>query len=433
MHLCRRLIALNTGLLLLLPMLLAGCGSLQSPREDDAATGWGSPALESSPDIPGARQADGLSAADPGLSIRRGPGSYVYSRDPRELTREVAQACQGARGLGESDVLRSLTADLYFSEIHPAAATEALLRGGCGGLGAVVEEMVAQGGDAVVESVVGRARSIGGDRAGRQIDAAAAVGLARYAKAVDAERGSGVGDLPSFGMMYFPSQGEGSKLATSVALNRLYDDAVPGYGIYTFVLLGPGMSRPAEDDAARYSELFRMIETYVSPDDGGNARPGEEAHVFLVPVNPERIGGPLVDQVSQDLSDLMRRHLIQTLRHLGQPALAERLERGAGPFLVATLGPRLTPPSASAPWMLTDLSHVGPEHVYSVVDAFDRAIPDALSGQPESLRIIRERLIGLPIGTGQVQGVNAGNGIWLVMLDDRAQAARLNDLWSRFG
>jgi hypothetical protein len=33
------------------------------------------------------------------------------------------------------------------------------------------------------------------------------------------------------------------QLVTDIALNRLYEDALPGYGLYTFVLLGAGFER----------------------------------------------------------------------------------------------------------------------------------------------------------------------------------------------
>ncbi|NEX23148.1 hypothetical protein G3480_23095 [Thiorhodococcus mannitoliphagus] len=421
---------MRAWLLIVIPLTLVGCGSAPAPRPDDAMLSpdslIASPGAELATGTVPPSRGRGTVAADPGLSIQRGAGSYVYSRDPDTLAQEVEQACRGAQSLRESDRLRALVADLYFSGIHPAAATQALLQGGCGGLSSVVEEMVARGGGAALEPVVARARAIAGNRSEPGIDAAAAVGLARYAKVVEAEQDPGPEDLPSSGMLYFPSEGESSKLVTAVALNRLYEDAVPGYGIYTFVLLGRGIDRP--EDAARYSELFRMIETYVSSIDASNGGPSAEAHVFLVPVNPERIGAPLIDQTSQDLSGVMRRHLVQTLRHQGRQALAARIDRGAGPFLVATLAPRLTPPSADAAWMVADLSDLGPESIYGVVDAFDRAIPEALSGQPASLRMIRDRLRELPGSPSQEQSINAG--AWVVMLGEFAHLRRVEDAWT---
>lgn len=357
---------------------------------------------------------------DPAQSLRVGAGSYIYSHDPRQLEREVSQACEGARSRGESEILRALVADLDFSAVHPAAATQALLKGNCGGVSDVVEEMVAQGGREALDAVVERARMIEGERASRQIESAAAAGLARRTGLAEVEQGLAQEDPPSYGMLYFPSVAEGSKLVTAVALNRLYEEAIPGYGIYTFVLSGRGFTHPRGEDVARYSEFFRMLETYVSAADGEDGGPSAEAHVFLVPINPERIGTPLVDQSAADLADVMRRHLIQTLRHEGHRALAARLDKGAGPFLVATLEPSLLPSDSTVPWLITDLSDLGPENVYGVVDAFDRPIPAEMSGRPESLSLIRERLLGLPVRAAGNQGVKVDASTWVFMLGDFA-------------
>lgn len=408
---CRRL-------LLLAPLLLLGCGAMPAADRVDVMPDRGLVARAAEEAPPGASRA--AHVVDPALSLQEGPGSYIYSHEPGRLGEEVARACEGARRLADRDALRALVADLYFSGVHPAAATEALLDGGCGTLSDIVEEMVAQGGRESLDAVVARARLVAGARAGRQIDSAAAVGLARRARVSDAESGRPQAELPAYGMLYFPSQGESSKLVTSVALNRLYEDAVPGYGIYTFVVSGRGLTSPKDDDAARYGELFRMIETYVSSVGAGEGGPSAEAHVFVVPVNPEKMGAPLADQAVTDLSDVMRRHLIQVLRHEGRRTLASRLDTGAGPFLVATLQPSLLPSSADTPWLVTDLSGLGPEYVYDVVDAFDRAIPIGISGRPESLAVIRQRLLDLPVKTTEGPEAKADARAWIFMLGDFA-------------
>ncbi|MTW22978.1 hypothetical protein [Allochromatium palmeri] len=196
-------------------------------------------------------------------------------------------------------------------------------------------------------------------------------------------------------MLYFPSGEQSVQLVTEIALNRLYEDALPGYGLYTFVLLGAGFERASGEALARHSELFRMIETYVSTS-GGDDGPSAEAHVFLIPIRAGRSPmSPLMDLAAVDLSDLMRRQLGAFLRQRGQIRLATRVERGAGPFLVTALEPSLLPLDGEAPRLLADLSGLGPEHLYSLVDAYDRDIPPELSGRPESLSALRQRLLDL--------------------------------------
>ena len=202
-------------------------------------------------------------------------------------------------------------------------------------------------------------------------------------------------DGAGYGMLYFPSAGQSVQLVTDIALNRLYEDALPGYGLYTFVLLGAGFERASGDALARHSELFRMIETYVVTS-GETERPSAEAHVFVVPIRSGRSPtAPLMDLVAVDFSDLMRRQLGELLRQRGQARLAARIERGAGPFLVAGLEPSLLPLDSEAPRLVADLSGLGPEHLYNLVDAYDRDIPPELSGRPESLSALRQRLLEL--------------------------------------
>lgn len=211
-----------------------------------------------------------------------------------------------------------------------------------------------------------------------------------------------------YGMLYFPSAGQSVQLVTDIALNRLYEEALPGYGLYTFVLLGGGFERASGDDLTRHSELFRMIETYaVSP--GDSERSSAEAHVFLVPIRAGRSPtAPLIDLVAVDLSDLMRRQLGELLRQRGQARLAARVERGAGPLLVAGLEPSLLPLDDEAPRLVADLSGLGPEHLYNLVDAYDRDIPPELSGRPESLSALRQRLLELSPKSQSASGSGRG-------------------------
>ncbi len=404
-------------ILLALPLMLLGCSAMQRAPEPGLAVGAAA-ALEA-PKPPSAQLSAPRAVADSAQALQQGPGAYLYSHDPRQLAQEVTRACEEARHSGAQDPLRSLVADLYFSGVHPGAATEALIRGNCADSSAIVEEVIAQGGREVLDSVVSRARMLGGQGANGRIESAAAAGLAA------AERTLSTQELPAYGMLYFPSLGENSKLVTAIALNRLYEDAVPGYGIYTFVLLGRDFRAPSGEDVARYGEFFRMIETYVSATDEETGAPSVEAHAFLVPINPERIGSPLIDQTAFDLSEVMRRHLAQALRHDGDSAVASRLEKGAGPFLIATLEPRLPPSHHGSAWLVTDLSRVAPERLYGIVDAFDRPIPAETSGRLESLSAIRERLLRLPTQPVGNSEVKADASDWIFMLGDVTGAQAL--------
>jgi hypothetical protein len=419
-------------LLCAVALSLLGCGKTLDSTRLDAPPEAGVAARETPrPPVPDLSAADdqaviGASAApDPESALQRGAGSYVYSRDPQRLAKEVAAACEGARRAGAKGFLRSLVADLYFSGVHPAAATEALLGSDCGSTAEIVEEMIAQGGAEAQEPVVERARRLKGKRAARQLESAAAAGLARRAGLAEVVSAPEEEPRPGYGMLYFPSVGEGSKLVTAMALNRLYEEAVPGYGVYTFILSGQGAVAPKGGDAARYSELFRMLETYVSVREEENGEPSAAAHVFLVPIKATQAGMPLIDQSAPELSDAMRGQLVQALRGIGQRNLAVRLERGAGPFLVATLEPTLMPPGPRAPWLIADLSALGPEHIYGVVDAFDRPIPEELSGRVESLSLIRKRLLELPVQPASAQGGKPGAASWVFYLGGQAPRAAL--------
>jgi|AACY02.2.fsa_nt_gi hypothetical protein len=125
------------------------------------------------------------------------------------------------------------------------------------------------------------------------------------------------------------------------------------------------------------------------------APPAPSAHTFLVPVRAGRPASPLDERTSPELSALLRRILGQYLRRAGEPAVAARLATAPGPFLVSSLEPRLVPRGADHVRMLVDLSRVGREHMYSVVDAYDRAIPPDVAGRVDSLRAVRSRLVDM--------------------------------------
>ena len=379
---------------LLIPLLLSmvGCGvtarSVSVPN-DAAAPGQSTRSVSGGEDAARARL-----AADGEV-----PDAYLYSRDPERLARELRLVCARADPSGR--FLRGLVADLYFSEVPPAVATGALLDADCANPSEIVEEMLARGGAESREGVLDQVRQRLGNGVARQIESAAAAGLARHAGRQEVAAMPLSGDSADHGMLYFPSAGQGSRLVTAMALNQLYEETLPGYGVYTFVLMGGGFDRSAGADMARYSELFRMIETYVSGARDEHTPPSSEAHVFLIPIRPGDPAAALVDQADSDLSDLMRRHFGEILRHAGHRRLAARLEQGAGPFLVAASEPRLLPSTPNSPRLVVDLSGMGPEHIYGIVDAYDRPISAGMRGRSESLGAIRERLLGLPVAEGE--------------------------------
>lgn len=408
--------------LFLLPCLI-GCSGVQSfaggrQAVDDRHQRPPTAAWQSSGRLPGTAE----SAPE-----NTGPAAVLYSQDPLPLRREVATACARSRVANDRRFLRSLVADLYFSGVDPAAATEALLLGECGSLSEILTEMVAQGGPASRDAVSARARAVAGPGSARRIDAAVTAGLARYASKPDAEIAPVSDPPPAYGMLYFPSVGEGARIDTSMALNQLYENGIPGYGIYTFVLPGPGLPPASGASAARLRELLRIIETYVATTENEGDGPSAEAHAFLIPINVANLGAPLIDQVAVDLSRHMHRQFSQNLRLEGQTRLAARLEKGDGPFLITTLEPRLLSSDPSSPRLVADLSRLGPEHLYGIVDAYDRPIPSGASGRPESLRLIRERLLNLPLLPADTLDGRVEQPDWLFSLGqigDRSGAGR---------
>ncbi|WP_043748510.1 hypothetical protein [Imhoffiella purpurea] len=419
-------------LIFLLPAL-NGCGALQAAGDGARAVSAGS--VQGPPEPDWRRSLGGVSVGRPGpgrsSAVDDVPESQVYSSEPVELRRELARVCARTGALDERNFLRSLVADLYFSGVDPAEATEALLLGRCGDSSDILEEMAAQGGEPYRDVIAQRAISVMGPSDRRRVERAVAAGVARQTDLAEAERGLDGDRLPAYGMLYFPSTGEGRRLDASMALNRLFDEAVPGYGIYTFVLVGRGYTGLSGVDADRYRELFRLIETYVATTPEELGSPSAEAHVFLVPVDPRGDGRSLADLVSGELSDLMRSRLRQELRRDGQGALASRLATGRGPFLVATLEPALLPSSPRSPRLVADLSEIGPEYLYGVVDAYDRPIPLDLSGDARSLALIRERLLRIPIKPKtQGGGISNPGAAWILMLGHFAGDIQPL-LWSR--
>jgi hypothetical protein len=335
------------------------------------------------------------SDADPGGT---GKESFTpFSADLKDLRREVALICNSARLGKQKDYLAPLVTDLFLSAIDAASATETLIQGDCGSLEAIVLELVTQGGEAVVDPVVRRALALGGPRSEGTIRLAAAKGLMR---GLETEEEPAAGPAPAVGprapaMAYFPSRGAESIVAPASSIQSLYDKATPGYGVYTFVLPGAGFNLDHAADRFRYAEVLRLIETYVLGDGPGTTGPRPESHAFLVAIRPDRRQARLVDQTDPELATSIRAELVKKLRKFNQPLLASRLDSRPGPFLISSLEPRLLPTSETSPRLVADLSKIGNEYLYPVVDAYDNAIPSDQQGRPESLGAIRDRLLGV--------------------------------------
>lgn len=348
---------------------------------------------------------------DPGADL------VVFSQDTALLRAEVASECLASRRISRRDALGDIVLGLYLSDIDPGEATEALIRGQCAETLDIVREMVAIGGEVGWEAVLGRADALEPGRSRAALENAAAQGLARFAAA------RGVEVVPIRGarrlaMAYFPSMTKGTRVELSSGRDELlYREALSGYAVYTFVLAGAGLEGLAEQDLVRHRELLRLIETYtgIGDDSAGGAR--SAAHVFLVPVDPTLGRAPLFSQVAPDLSDMMRRALITDLRWRDEQRLAKRLERASGPFLVSSLTPALAADGANRHLLVVDLSEVGAEHLFAVVDALDRNIPAGLVATGESLRWIQERLItGVP-SPGQPPSSGDHASGWVFMLE----------------
>ncbi|KAA6183589.1 hypothetical protein F2Q65_15470 [Thiohalocapsa marina] len=337
--------------------------------------------------IPAPTSAQRTSAANPGIA---------YSAGDR-LRMAVAVRC-AARTFDE-DQLSALVAELQARGVHPGEATEALLWGNCGRLERVVRELVAQGGTAAMPWVVERAIDIAGGESAVLVDLAAAEGLAKYRRGAGRGELTGRGRKPTVGeqrvpvLAHFPPR----PLQPSVPA------AVPGYGLYTHVLFAGPAAQARGRGVDGGDELLRVIETYVL--EGESRGPGLEsvagsgpdpaAHTFLVPVYADVRDAGLVERANADLSAQLLTTLVGYLDAADQPELARRLRAGRGPFLVSGLEPSLLPGTPDAARMVVDLGSVGPEYMYSVVDAYDRRIAPELLGRPESLMALRDRLVAI--------------------------------------
>ena len=263
-----------------------------------------------------------------------------------------------------------------------------------------------------------RAVALTGSSSALIVERAAAEGLLLAGRERVAPQGIAPPTLAGGGeyaMLYFPLGRDAAPGDGGASLAQLFGNAEPGYGIYTYILGGGAAGERAET----YRELLRVIETYVLVDGAGAGRPDPGAHTFLVPVHAGREGAPLEERTGPELSADMRGELAYYLRRGGQTALANRVATSPGPFLVSGLEPRLVPGNSQAARMIVDLSAIGPEYMYSVVDAYDQQIPPREAGRVESLLAVRGRLIGL-FPDRAIDGEAPTPGDWVFLLGRRS-------------
>jgi hypothetical protein len=369
------------------------------------------------------RSAEELIAEDADIGSGDDGAPGLPPGDP-VLRREVAMLCADRpQRITERSLLRGVVADMDAQGMPPDLVVDALIVGRCGDLADIVTEVVARGGEAAALPVMERAIALAGRASRLVVERAAAQGLVLAGRVRVADSGgtpalAGAGD--DYTMLYFPLGG-GVDVSDTVGVNlaQLLGNAEPGYGIYTYILYG------GQGDAERlasYRELLRVIETYVLAAGAERVRPDPGAHTFLVPVYASRAGTTLLERTGPELAVAMRDELAAALRRRGEDALAMRLATAPGPFLVSSLEPRLVPGGAQAPRLLVDLSSIGPEYMYSVVDAYDREIPPDAAGRVDSLLAVRGRLIGL-VGERRVDpDALPGGSDWVFLLGQRATA-----------
>jgi hypothetical protein len=195
--------------------------------------------------------------------------------------------------------------------------------------------------------------------------------------------------------------------------------------IYTYVLYGAAEAvsqQQARPWRHTELELLRLIETYVSADAETKAAPGrvKDQHAFLVPVYAGLDSIPLAERSAPELATAARQALAARLDAGDQPALASRLRAAPGPFLISRTSAQLLSPQTDAPLLLTDLSSIGAEYLYPVVDAYDRPVSSASAGSERALSELHQRLAAL----AAPEGLAASNH-WVYLLDTKAvQAAK---------
>lgn len=187
--------------------------------------------------------------------------------------------------------------------------------------------------------------------------------------------------------------------------------------IHTFVLFGNGDARQAQQVRPwRHTELelLRLIDTYVTEMDAALGYGQAARHEFLIAVYDGLDTLPLIERSAPDLTDRSRQALAGRLDARDQAALAQRLRTAPGPFLVSRTKGELLPAADDAGLLLADLSAVGPEYLFPVMDAYDR--PLSATGESALLEL-RQRLgrLALPLAVAP-QGVDKQRQ-WVYFLD----------------
>lgn len=226
-----------------------------------------------------------------------------------------------------------------------------------------------------------------------------------------------------------PYGGKGETLALFPPLAaadrlRLGGEHRPG-AIDTYVLYGVGDGRAAQENRPwRHGELelLRLIDTYViNLEESGRQGGGEFAkgkdgaaaparHEFLVPVYAGLDSLPLAERSAPDLADAARLALATRLEARGHGGVAHRLRSAPGPFLVSRATPALLPDRVHPRLLLADLSALGAEYLYAVVDAYDRPVA---GGADAALVALHGRLAELEAAPGPARS----GPQWLYLLD----------------
>jgi hypothetical protein len=425
---------LASGIVLLAVAALTGCGGGPVTGGDQVATEIPGAGLEAGTaqtpiDPPPPWRGESVPPVQRSDPDAAQPGDALSSQSG--LRQRVAVRCRiRPDSVSEEEFLRALVAELYAEGAAPGASADALIRADCGGIDAIVRTLIAEGGEAAVVPVVDRTLLLVGPGARDIVEAAVSAGLQDSAqtRVSSPSRDLVDGVTRAYAMAYFPiTDGDGGR-EESDRPTGLFQASRPGYGLYTYVM-GADSDDPVDDASglARHDELLRVIETYVLGARNGDSASDARAHVFLVPVHPRQLGLALAEQGDPQLSALMREALATQLRSLGQRELVRQLEESPGPALVTSLVPSMLPTGRDSAWLLVDLGAIGPAYMYSVVDAYDRPIPAEVAGRPESLAMVRERLLGLfPAPVLSDNGGNNGAspaGRWVFLLGDGPLAA----------
>lgn len=217
---------------------------------------------------------------------------------------------------------------------------------------------------------------------------------------VGAEPGPSARRSYRYHMAYYATRARKAPVAVASKAQPLYQSAAPGYGLYTFVLIRADFSSLPAVDLERHQELLRVIEHYILAPDSGLASPPPAAHAFLLAVplvGPDSGFGHRTKDfaAAKILSSAMQVDLAAYLCQRNEGVPARRLLSGTGPFLLTSAEPRLVPLANDGDRLLVDLSQVGVEHLYSILDAYDRVEPGDGPEGKGGVAALAKRLKGL--------------------------------------